>query len=314
MLLFAGVLLLLSNAALAAPTSMWLKSVYHYCSFAPDDTVRVEVMLNSVNDPIDDLTVAWYHYPDRTTFIRAERGALTASWSNWNTTYVQVGPGPNSQITVDATGPAIPTGTSGHFATLVFVVKVCDTLGTGYHRVDLCFAQTLGDIEDIDERCGEIYVMLTPPPPGRLIVQSLYQSCGSAQGDTVEINVRLETSPQAVDAAGLDIPFDPAQLEYVGFERGDLTAAWPFFDAAVLLNSTIRVGGFTQTPIPAGTSGSFVTLRFVVHCCGSSVNNQLCAQSLVDDFAGMNNQCGVVRCQPLATRSASWGHVKALYR
>jgi hypothetical protein len=108
-----------------------------------------------------------------------------------------------------------------------------------------------------------------PSPPGRLIVQSLYQTCGSALGDTVEVAIRLEDTQQEVDAAGLDFPYDPAVLEYVGYRRGDLTQSWAFFDAAQLQNK-VRVGGFSSTSIPIGSSGAFVILRFVVSRCGSS--------------------------------------------
>jgi hypothetical protein len=176
----------------------------------------------------------------------------------------------------------------------------------------LCWAQTYADFTNIDARCG--YIDVVPrAAPGRLSVESLYHTCSNAAGDTIAVDVRVEESTSAIDAAGVDIPYDSGQLQYVGFKRGDLTAAWPFFDVA-LLPQRIRVGGFTTTSIPGGSTGVFVTLRFIMHCCGTATLTQLCMESLVDDFAGMTTGCGTLRCSALATQPSTWGYVKSLYR
>jgi hypothetical protein len=169
-------------------------------------------------------------------------------------------------------------------------------------------------VQDVDERCGYIDVYPKSPNTGRLTVESLYHTCNNAAADTVEADIRVEQTTQPIDAAGLDVPYvQGGLLEFVGIKRGDLTAAWPFLDAA-LLPGKIRVGGFSATPIPAGSTGVFVTLRYVMHCCGSNANASVCTTALVDDFVGMTTTCGTLTCTPLATKNASWGFVKSLYR
>src|SRR6187401_2863106 len=86
---------------------------------------------------------------------------------------------------------------------------------------------------------------LVPGSPGRLSVETIYLSCLGATVDTVDVDVRVESSPQAIDAAGVDIAFNATLLAYAGYRRGDLTQAWPFFDA-VLNGNAVRVGGFTS--------------------------------------------------------------------
>lgn len=152
-----------------------------------------------------------------------------------------------------------------------------------------------------------------PGTTGGLSIESVYHTCSPAAGDTIDVDVRIENTPGPIDAAGVDFAYNAALLQYAGHRAGNLTVAWPFFDAAQLVN-VIRVGGFTSTPIPAGTSGVFVTLRFVLNCCDSSTSTQICTQTLVDDLAAMSGACGNVVCIPVATRPSTWGAVKSLYR
>ena len=310
-------LTVLASAASARQTILWLESVTHDCTFAPDDTIRLNIRLDSNNNAADDIGMGFYYYGVDFTFIRAERGNLIAGWPNFQAT-VGDGPSPGmKQLNIEASGPtAIPPGVSGYMATAVFVFNSCGPSLSEYH-FQICWAQLWGDFDesvtDIDERCGNVDVYPKSTATGRLTVESLYHTCNALEADTVEVDVRVDQSTQPIDAAGVDVPYDIGPVEYVGFKRGDLTAAWPFFDVA-LLPGKIRVGGFTSAAIPAGTTGVFVTLRFVMHCCGSTAVTTLCTTSLVDDFVGMTAGCGSLHCTALATRPASWGYVKSLYR
>lgn len=303
-------MVLSAGSAHAGATTLWIGSVVHHCGFASDDTIRVDVMLNSINSPIDLAGVGIDYSSSKLGFIRAERGALTAAWPTFNTIDVPIGPGSRREITIDAMrGTPIPAGISGQYATLVFVATTCGTAQDW--ELPLCVTQAYGDFSGILTACGSVRIY--DASPGRLSVESIFQTCGSALGDTVEVDIRIEEASQPIDAAGVDVPYNTVLLEYVGYKRGDLTSAWPFFDAVKLVD-VIRVGGFTPTPIPGGASGVFVTLRFVVSCCESSGTAGLCTQALVDDFAGMSPGCGDVVCVPLATRPSTWGAVKARYR
>jgi hypothetical protein len=295
--------LLLASAA-ARATTVWIPPVVHDCAFAPDDTVRIEVMLNGIDDPIDDAGLKVGYDPSRLTFIRAERGALIAAWATFNVTPQAI------EVDIDAAGAVpVPNHISGQFAKLVFIATCCNSANT--EVIPICPAST-GDLANAVVLCGTATCVVGTP--GGLTLGSIFHTCGSADGDTVEVAVRIEDSAEDIDAAGVDIMYNVFDLEYVGFKRGALTAAWPFFGVAEVLGG-LRVGGFTSTAIPSGTSGVFAVLRFVVSCCGGPGSvTPLCAQSLVDDFATMDAGCGVVTCTPLATQASSWGYVKSLYR
>jgi len=150
-------------------------------------------------------------------------------------------------------------------------------------------------------------------PKGKLTVSSHSHNCGSAASDTVDVTVSLDATIEAVDMGGFDFLYDDNQLEYVGFRQGALTDVWPFFNA-VNWGDFVRVGGFTNIPIPPGMSGDFVILRFVPHCCASAPAVELCLTTLVSDFFGMSTQCGSIHCVTLSTQPSSWGYVKSLYR
>jgi len=310
----AGILIMLAGTAWAGQTILWLESTTHDCAFAPDDTIRMNIRLDSVNNPIDVIGMGIRHYWQDFDLIRVERGSLIASWPALQIN-ISDGPVPSEkQINIDGAGPAIPAGVSGYLATLVYVFKSC---GASTFHDQICWAQLWGDfdesVEDIDERCGYIDVYPKSSAPGRLAVESLYHTCSAVEADTIDVNVRLDQTTQDIDAAGVDLAYDAGILEYVGFKRGDLTAAWPFFDVAELPQK-LRVGGFTSTAIPSGSSGVFVTLRFIMHCCGMTTVASVCTQSPVDDFAGIPPECGYARCAPLATHAVNWGYVKSLYR
>lgn len=305
MLAGIGLLSLLAGNAAAGPTGVWVKSEVYDCVFATDDTVRVDVMLSSVNNPIDQagLTISYNPFTSLPlAFIRIERGTLTSGW----TTFMAFDDGHNLAI-IASNATAIPPGSNGQFARLVFVNTNC----AYEHYAPVCPLTPSGDMAGAVLTCGSVHIVA--PDYGSLTVESISHGCGDAAGDTIEVDVRVENAGAPIDAAGLDVSFDPAFLDYVGYERGDLTAAWPFFDAAEVID-VIRVGGFTQTPVDVGSTGIFVTLRFVVHCCDGGFNKLLCTEALVDDFVAMGTGCGTVQCVALRTRPSSWGYVKSIYR
>ncbi len=150
-------------------------------------------------------------------------------------------------------------------------------------------------------------------PKGKLTVSSHSHDCASAASDTLDVTVSIDGTLEAVDMGGFDFIFDPGLLEYAGFRQGGLTDVWPFFNA-VNFGDFVRVGGFTNIPIPAGMGGVFVVLRFVPHCCAGISTTDLCLTTLVSDFFSMSTECGIVQCSTLSTQPSSWGYVKSLYR
>lgn len=131
----------------------------------------------------------------------------------------------------------------------------------------------------------------------RFVVSSSLNYCGSFTGDTVEVDLLLENTPVAIEAGGVDISYDSAQLTFLACSCGDLTAGWQQLDCADL-GTHIRIGGFDPEPIPAGSFGSFARLVFLSDCCGgdSAVTVDLCPENLTDDLRLLFPVCGEFRC------------------
>jgi hypothetical protein len=132
----------------------------------------------------------------------------------------------------------------------------------------------------------------------RLVVSSALTHCALGSSDTVTVNLNIEDSPFPIDAAGVDVTYDPGLLAFLSCEPGDLTAGWQQFDCADL-GTSIRVGGFDLTAIPPGSYGVFARLTFLSNCCSqdSSETLPLCALNLTDDLASLRPVCGELQCQ-----------------
>ena len=146
---------------------------------------------------------------------------------------------------------------------------------------------------------GPVWSLITvPPEPSRLVASSQINYCGHVTTDTVTIELSIEDSPVPIDAAGIDITYDPAVLTYLSCEAGELTAAWSVFGCADLGRS-IRVGGFDPAPIPVGSNGVFARLFFLSSCCSgdSAVAVSLCLESPTDDFVMLWPDCGSFSCE-----------------
>jgi len=296
-------------AALMVSTSaqarlLWITPAHHDCAFATSDTVRVDLMISNAGPAVGSGGCSITFDGSKLEFARAEKGNLTADWPVFN---VVAG----SPAVISASGGTpIPQNATGTFARLYFVDKCCALASV--QNIFVCPTAQTGDLAGFPTSCG--IVECVPGSPGSLSVETIYLACLGATVDTVDVDVRVEGSPQAIDAAGVDIAFNSTLLGYAGYRRGDLTQAWPFFDA-VLNGNAVRVGGFTSTAVPAGTSGVFVTLRFVPTAAFSNgASSPLCTQLLVDDFAPLEPMCGAITCIPLRTQPSSWGYVKSLYR
>jgi hypothetical protein len=284
--------------------TLWIPSVVHECAIAADDTVRIDLLLDDTAGPISGGSFQVSYDAALLTFVSAQRGALIATWADFQSA------GLGSAVEITASGAsAISAQSTGTFARLLFVTGCCG--GAFIDHIALCIGALSGDFAGLAVQCGTFRCIAGQP--GSVTVATLFQSC-SGSPDTVEVAVRLEDTPGPVDAGGVDVAFDPARMAYVGYVRGDLTAGWQLFDAAHLGN-VIRAGGFDLVPIPPGSTGTFVTLRFVIDCCsGFSPNVPLCPQAAVDDLAPFSTFCGSVTCMSVAARPATWGYVKSLYR
>jgi len=133
----------------------------------------------------------------------------------------------------------------------------------------------------------------TAPGASELRVSSFTNYCGFVSNDTVRVEISISNSASAIDAAGLDLTFDPAVLTFLACSPGELTQNWDYFGGSDR-GGYIRIGGFDVTPIPSGTSGVFARLLFVHPICSAPSAGlvSMCPQNLTDDLVGISPFCG----------------------
>ena len=83
-------------------------------------------------------------------------------------------------------------------------------------------------------------------------------------GEEVKIPIRIQNAPGAISALGFEVSYKPSVLEYVGFERGSLTASFSVFDVNPIASGRLIVGGYSTRGIPQGASGDLIILKFKV--------------------------------------------------
>ncbi len=146
-----------------------------------------------------------------------------------------------------------------------------------------------------NQATGPLWSFRTANPVNRLTVSSLMNYCGRGLvvDDTVRIDLKVQNNPTAIDAAGVDVTYDPGVLTYVRCERGDLTTGWQYL-VDTNGGTYIRIGGFSMVPIPQGSSGTFARLIFVHDICGVVAPGvvTMCPQNLTDDFLPLAPACG----------------------
>ena len=85
-------------------------------------------------------------------------------------------------------------------------------------------------------------------------------------GTSVIYEVRIAESPQTIEAFGVDIQYDTAQLTYSdAWTRGELTTDFAFVGANEIEAGVVRVAGVrSEESIARGTSGVLINLDFQV--------------------------------------------------
>lgn len=167
------------------------------------------------------------------------------------------------------------------------------------------WALTAQDVTDL--LAGNLYVNVhsTVFPGGEIRGQiGAVASCDlevgdvvTAPGEIVTVPITINQAPNAVDALGLNLTFDPAILQFVSSTRGALVQNWTQFDVANPQSGSLTIGGFTtEGAIQAGASGTLIELQFQVVCtnCGAATFTELVPINLVDDIATWNACAGDV--------------------
>ena len=300
----------------ASASSVWVTSVAHDCATAPDDTVIVDVMLNNSQSPIDDGVLFVSHWDPDLLFVSAARGDLLAGWTGFSFTTEL---GDQARIEISNVTP-IPAGSSGQMVRLKYLFNCCSGPYNSPHNEPITVSGT-GDFTTTSFVGGQSVCMMAKP--GTVSVASGYATCDSVSV-TVKVPVMLMQSAVPVDDGGIQVlvsGYYGGQLTYAGYERGNLTANWDTFDVVGSVNgatSTATITGSNATAIPAGTSGVLANLLFTAQCCAGAQSpvghTEITLQLPTGDLTSFALESGDWYCMTVATKPATWGHVKSLYR
>ncbi len=115
----------------------------------------------------------------------------------------------------------------------------------------------------------------------------------SGDGATMDVPIRIQSSPGMTDAFGFEVTFDPAKLQFEEFVPGDLLAGFWTAQANLVADGVIRVGAYTiDNKIAAGTTGVLGYVRFRPSPEAESVVD---LQNLDDDMEGWTSSHGCVK-------------------
>ncbi len=232
--------------------------------------------------PVNDLVIEIQYDPAMMSYNTfTQTGAFTADWVYF-TCFEQTG-SPGTIVILGSTaygGTPIPAAASGDLVQLIF-----DITCSGCQENDmssLIFTNLDGDLSDYTSTGGSFTYQCGTPGPDTLLVGDVT----AAPPQTVYLPISLDNSPNAVGAFGLDLTFCTDMLRFDGCAPGDLTASFEMIDGFESSSGIVTVGGYDETAIPAGSSGTIAVLEFTITCYDCQ-NNDTCvlqAMNLVDDI------------------------------
>ncbi len=156
--------------------------------------------------------------------------------------------------------------------------------------------------QENDENTGPLWLFQTQGMgPPRVVVNTITDYCSLDPSATVTVTVSIVNNASAIDAAGVDITYDPSVLAFQSCVPGVLTSTWQQFSSADQ-GTSIRIGGYDVTPIPQASSGTFAVLTFVSDCCNLAepASFQMCPVNLTDDLSALAPACGAYSCDFVA--------------
>ncbi len=126
---------------------------------------------------------------------------------------------------------------------------------------------------------------ILPVRPGSTTVSD---PIAGREGDTLFVDIRVQQNATPVDAFSFTAQVNPAHLDFISAQPGNLTAN--FISVSAQENppgsGTLTCGGYGLNAIPANSAGSLIRLKFVLRC------NQTDSSAVVlsnprDDLAGI---------------------------
>ncbi len=117
----------------------------------------------------------------------------------------------------------------------------------------------------------------------------------ASNGIRFGLPIVIAESPQAIDAFGFDLEFDPDVLSFADSAAATaLTEGFILVSAVEIAPGRVRCAGFGATAIPPGSSGDLARVFLEVDCatCIPGDEASIVVSALTDDLAGMNACCG----------------------
>ncbi|MCA9753454.1 MAG: choice-of-anchor D domain-containing protein [Gemmatimonadetes bacterium] len=108
------------------------------------------------------------------------------------------------------------------------------------------------------------------------------------------LDLSLDNAPVDVESFGFELVWDPRHLAFRDSTLSDGLAAGFVVDATANEPGRLTCGGFSTNPIPAGSSGSLVRLRFEAICdtCAVGEESEIRVIDPIEDLADVIACCG----------------------
>jgi len=119
-----------------------------------------------------------------------------------------------------------------------------------------------------------LFVLSSNAAASSVWVTSVAHDCATAPDDTVYIDVMLKDSASPIADGVIFVSRSDNDLNFVSGARGELLAGWTGFSATKRpLGGGVEITISNATPIPAGTTGRLVRLKYLFNCCSGLYNS-----------------------------------------
>jgi hypothetical protein len=242
--------------------------------FLPGESFTVEIQLTNTGNTIDALGFDFTFPADLLDYTsHSFTGTLLESWMFKDVLSPQAG---TIRIAGFTLAGAIVPPDSGSLVRLNFTVKT-DVSGNG----QFCFASFTDDLVQVTTRCSAFSTTL----PGQTRIGPAEPLYEFSAGQSFTVAVRVTETQADLDALGFDFNFPDALLQYDGFNfTGAFLENWQFKEVRLNAPGSLRIAGFSTTPIPAGTEGDLVQLLFTVKS-GAQGQDWFWINGLTDDLS-----------------------------
>ncbi len=286
------------------------------------EAIQIAVSMSNGETPVEAFGFDLHYCTDMLEYVSCEYGELTLAWP-----YLNCNPAEPGIVRVGGFSPMpIPAGSSGSIAVLTFTVT-CGACNPE-DECEISLTDLVDDFEGWSAQSGTFTYHCEPTPSPTIVPSSTpspeptvvptqaatstptddeiwVEEVSGCTGEIIDIAVSINNPDTAVEAFGFDFNFNIHMLDYESCIKGDLTSEWNYFQCHEDGLGRIRIGGFSDDPIPAGSAGTLVVISFRVTCYYCELNDQctLSLTGLIDDMDGWTTQNGLFTyyCPPTPT-------------